>query len=109
MRFTAILICLIFVGCTNSQELARFTVNSGSSDRIDCPIAVPFSAVGADLKSQEWQLVEISENTSASKAFQIDQINKEQFWFILDGFTPKDTERKFALIKKSPQEKTNSN
>ena len=66
MRFISIVICLIFIGCTNSQEFARFTVYSGSYDRIDCPIAVPLSIVGADLKSQEWQLVEINENTSIS-------------------------------------------
>ena len=68
MRLISIVICLLFMGCGNSQELASCTVSSGSYDRIDCPIAVPFSIVGADLKSQEWQLVEIIENTSISKA-----------------------------------------
>jgi hypothetical protein len=106
MRLISIVICLLFIGCSNSEELASFTISSGSYDRIDCPITVPFSIVGADLKSQEWQLVEIIENTSISKAIQIDQKNEDQFWFVLDGFTAKQTDRKFALIKKSTPQNT---
>jgi hypothetical protein len=104
MRFISLIICLIIVGCTNSQELAHITVSSGDFDRIDCPVSFEFSGTELNLKPNEWQLVEIDGSRTNYKPLQADQTNQNRFWFILDGFTPKQTHRKFALLKKSNQE-----
>ncbi len=103
MRFKIAIICLIFITQLEAQEILRFVVNSGSYDRIDCPISVMFSGEELELQSNEIQLVELGPNLTKSHAFQLDKSNKGQFWFIFDGFTPKQTARTFALIKKTKQ------
>ncbi|PIA82100.1 hypothetical protein BFR04_12430 [Gaetbulibacter sp. 4G1] len=84
----------LFFNCT--EELLRFSVNSGNYDRSDCPVSTPFPSLEFDHK--KIQLVELVGTTKKPVPFQFDR-NINKLWFILDGLTPKETVRHFAIIE----------
>lgn len=103
---SSILVFLLLISlqsCTN--ELVRFEVDSGSFDRLDCPISMDFKFSNDRIDIANIQLVEIIGDTQKSIPSQFDQTTNK-LCFILDRFTPKDTKRHFALVPKSKNVKT---
>lgn len=93
-----------FIIQINAQDLLTFQVDAGSFDRIDCPISLQIFPSQLDINSSEIQLIEYSKKSKIILPSQFDKENN-QLWFILDGFTPKNTLRKFAIIKKNKKSK----
>lgn len=97
------LMCLLFLFSCDTKELLKFSVDSVNSDRLDCPVFAPLTSQEFD--DAKIQLVEFIESIQKPIPFQFDE-NKNKLWFILDGLTPKNTKRHFALLSKSKNVKT---
>ena len=93
---------LLFISCNsvNVQSLVTFQVNSGSYDRLDCPISIQLG----EISEENFQLVEIVGDSKKEIASQFDRENNK-LWFILEGNTPKETIRNFELIKSEQKNK----
>jgi hypothetical protein len=101
--FTLIFVCSL---CSCTKEFVNVTVDSGSFDRLDCPVSFDYQPSKDETYLENFQLVEIIKGTTQkSSPFQFDETTNK-FWFILSGFTPKNTERHFAIIPKTKQTKT---
>lgn len=100
MRLKVLAFLVSFVFQMNGQELLLFKVSAGDYDRIDCPISFQFSASEYNLQNKDIQLVELQGDARIEKPIQFDNRDSGRLWFILDGKTPKQTIRKFALIKR---------
>ena len=90
---------------TNAQEILSFQVDCGVFDRIDCPVPLHISLSQIAINTQDIQLIE---HRNKSKILMPSQFDKEtnQLWFILDGFTKKNTLREFTIVKKSKKNKS---
>jgi len=100
-----LLFFLGFIFQINAQEMMTFNVVSGSFDRIDCPLSLNISPSQLKLKPEELQLIEYLDNSKKFVPSQFD-IDKNQLWFILNGFTSKNTIRTFAIIRKNKIDKS---
>lgn len=88
-----------------AQELLTFQVDAGAYDREDCPVSFQISRSELNINKQEIQIIEYFSNSDKLVASQFNK-NNNQLWFILDGFTPKHTNRNFAIVKKNKKNKT---
>ena len=85
----------------SAQELlVKFNVNSGSFDRIDCPVSIDFSSIQYEMEPSAIQLVEIIGDAQKIVPSQLDN-EKNKLWFILEGTTPRETTRFYAIVKKT--------
>ena len=107
-RLVKIYSLLFFFGIifqTYAQDLLTFKVDTGSFDRIDCPVFLNISMSNLDINPEELQLMEYLDNSRKFVPSQFDK-EKNQLWFILNGFTAKQTSREFVLIKKNKKKKS---
>ncbi len=104
LRATFFTVFIGFIFQLNAQEILRFQVDTGFYDRIDCPVSIQFSPSDFGLQSEDIQLVELTENSKVPLPSQSDPEQTDLLWFILKGFTPKQTIRRFALVKKSKKQ-----
>ena len=98
MKHINFIITVLFYICLPAQELIRFEVESGAYDRTDCPVAVTSLPEEVLNIADNLQLIELT-NDSIMLNMQIDK-ETGKLWFILKGFTPKNTVRQFAVIKR---------
>lgn len=92
---------VIFVFQTNAQELLKFQVDTGFYNRIDCPIYIQIPPSLSGMKAKDIQLVELVNNSNMLMPSQFDADESGKLWFILNGNTPKQTTRRFAILKKT--------
>lgn len=98
-----ILINTLF-GCTKGA--IHLKVDTGDYDRLDCPVFLDYSAMINPNKSIEnLQLVEIVNDDFINTPSQINKKTKK-LWFVLNGFTPKETTRQFILVSKAKKNNT---
>jgi hypothetical protein len=83
-----------------AQNTANLNVDSGNFDRITCPVSVDFSPIQYGIEAKDVQLVEFIGDKQRLIPSQYDK-EKNKFWFILDGYTPKETIRSFAIVQKT--------
>lgn len=88
-----------------SQTFENFNVETGRYNRLDCPISKSFSPIQFLIGSENIQLIEIIDGAQKNIPSQFDE-KKNQLWFILEGFTPKETTRNFAIVGKTKKKKT---
>ncbi len=84
-----------------SQEIARLKIYTGDFDRKDCPVYVSLDPIndrlGYDTDSTVLHLYEVKGRAFQSVRCQRDNDASDRLWFVLDGLTPKHTERTFVL------------
>jgi hypothetical protein len=102
MKFYSYFLFLIFALQSCSKILVSFKVDSGLYDRIDCPVFFDYKTLNSNINIENIQLVELVKGLQKNIPLQFDEA-AGKLWFILDGFTPKSTERHFALIPKSKE------
>ena len=85
---------------TNAQELLTFQVDAGAFNRIDCPVSLNISSSELNINNKDIQLIEYINDSKKLIPSQLDEENN-QLWFILNGFTSKNTIRTFAIVKKN--------
>lgn len=84
-----------------AQKLLQFQVDTGPYDRIDCPVSIKFQPSDYGLTANTIQLIELTKSSNKPLPSQIDTEQADKLWFILNDFTPKNTIRRFAIIKKT--------
>ncbi len=73
----------------------KITVNSGNYDRIDTPVSISLDGI-EDLPG-EISLWEVRESGNIRVPIQIDGGGQPILWWIMEGSTPVDTERRYVL------------
>ena len=82
-----------------AQDLLKFEVQSGNTDRTDCPVSLSIDQLNYNTDSLKLALFEVKGKTETAVPFQLETASGAKIWFILDGQTPKNTKRTFVLRK----------
>lgn len=97
MRIIAFFIFLLLCFQAKSQELLKFDVLAGNTDRNDCPMSLPIDQINFNTDSLKLALFEIAGKTVTAVPCQLEIGSGAKIWFILNGTTPKRTKRTFVL------------
>ena len=104
MRIFSLLILVLFALHVSAQDLLKFEVSAGNSDRTDCPISLSIDQLNYNTDSLKLALFEIKGKAETAVPFQLETASGAKLWFILNGQTLKNTKRTFVLRKTvSPQ------
>ncbi len=99
MKLIIIMFTILFVLQASAQELLRFEVAAGNTDRTDCPISLPIDQLNYNTDSLKLALFEVKGKTETAVPFQLETYSGAKVWFVLDGLTLKNTKRTFVLRK----------
>lgn len=99
MRFLLIFIAIILVSGLSAQDLLKFEVLAGNTDRTDCPVSLSIDQLNYNTDSLKLALFEIKGKVEASVPFQLETASGAKVWFVLNGQTLKNTKRSFILRK----------
>ncbi|HWS01549.1 MAG TPA: PmoA family protein [Prolixibacteraceae bacterium] len=89
----------LFFLSANAQELLKFDVSAGSTDRSDCPVSLSIDHLNYNTDSLSLALFEIRGKTATAIPLQLETASGARIWFVLTGLTPKNTKRTFVLQK----------
>ncbi|MCF7569371.1 PmoA family protein [Sabulilitoribacter arenilitoris] len=103
MKLYLLFLILINTLFSCTEDLIHLKVDTGAYDRLDCPVFLDYSILNQKESIENLQLVEIINSDFINTPSQINKQTKK-LWFVLNGFTPKETSRKFALVSKSKQD-----
>lgn len=94
------LLVAVLVGISASaQDLLRFDVLAGNTDRTDCPVSLSIDQLNYNSDSLKMALFETLGKTETAVPSQIESGSGARLWFILNGSTPKNTKRTFVIRK----------
>jgi hypothetical protein len=102
MKIIFLITFLLITNFAFSQELAKFSVKT-SDERIDAPVSVSLDGVNYNTDKGNLALYEITSTGEKAIPSQIEPGYTARLWFILNGISAKNSERKFVLKK---EEKT---
>lgn len=97
-QFLSILL-MLFSLQVGAQDLLRFEVSAGNTDRTDCPMSLSIDQINYNTDSLKLALFEINGKVENAVPFQLETASGAKIWFILNGLTPKGTKRSFVLRK----------
>ena len=104
MKIIPILFAIFFSMQVAAQDLLKFEVQAGNTDRIDCPISLAIDQENCNTDSLKLALFEIKGKIETAVPCQLETSSGARLWFILSGQTPKNTIRSFVLRRiSSPQ------
>ncbi len=99
MKLVTFLFAFLIVLHGGAQDLLKFEVSAGNTDRQDFPLSLSIDQLNYNTDSLKLALFEIREKTETAVPFQIETGSGAKIWFILNGQTPKNTKRTFILRK----------
>jgi hypothetical protein len=99
MRLFTILFMILFGLQAAAQDLLKFEVTAGNTDRTDCPVSLSIDQLNYNTDSLKLALFEIKGKTETAVPFQLETASEAKVWFILSGQTPRNTKRIFVLRK----------
>jgi len=79
-----------------AQKLAGFSLKT-DKDYLDVPVSFPLQHVGYNEDSLRLELYEIVNSEEKFVSSQLETGHTARLWFILEGFTPKNSTRKFVI------------
>jgi len=87
----------------SAQEMvvAKLSVEASSLKRSGTPVSVSLDGLDYNTDKGALRLFELKEKTRAEVSCQLEAGNSPRLWWILEGETPANSERKFILIKDS--------
>lgn len=97
MKIIFIFIAVIMVVGVSAQDLLKFEVQAGNTDRTDCPVSVSLDNLNYNTDKGNLVLYELEKGQRKIVPAQIETTHSAILWFILSGETPKKTLRKFVL------------
>ncbi|MDP3914211.1 MAG: PmoA family protein [Bacteroidota bacterium] len=104
MKIISIFIAVLLAVGVSAQDLLKFEVSAGNTDRIDCPVSLSIDQFNYNTDSLKLALFEVKGKTETAVPFQLETASGAKLWFILNGQTLKNTKRTFILRKMlSPQ------
>jgi len=80
-----------------SQEIISFTVHSGPTSRIDCPVSIPLERINYNEDLGFLSLFEIIDGDEFPVPCQLESGQSARLWFILSGETPSGKSRNFVM------------
>jgi hypothetical protein len=102
MKIRMLLVVFLFIKTISAQELIQFKVQL-SEERIDAPVSISLDGVNYNTDKGNLALYEITSTGEKAIPSQIEPGYTARLWFILNGVSAKNSERKFVLKK---EEKT---
>ena len=99
MKILLIIAAILFSLPVAAQDLLKFDVLAGNTDRSDCPVSLSVDQINCNTDSLKLALFEITGKTETAVPFQLETASGAKVWFILSGQTPKNTKRTFVLRK----------
>lgn len=99
MKVHLALLIVLFMVSAKGQDLLRFEVLAGNSDRNDCPVSFSIDPANYNTDSLKLGLFEIKGTTETMVPFQLETASGAKVCFILGGLTPKNSKRTFVLRK----------
>ncbi|MDP3431622.1 MAG: PmoA family protein [Bacteroidota bacterium] len=104
MKIISIFIAVLLAVGVSAQDLLKFEVSAGNTDRIDCPVSLSIDQLNYNTDSLKLALFEVKGKTETAVPFQLETASGAKLWFILNGQTLKNNKRTFILRKMlSPQ------
>lgn len=91
------LVCLVMGSQAQNTNLAEITVDAGAYERNNTPVSASLDGLDYPLNSRSFVLVETTNGTRRRIPCQLEAGNSMRLWWILDGQTPKNTQRTFEL------------
>ncbi len=104
MRILLIFLAIILALGVSAQDLLKFEVLAGNTDRTDCPVSLAIDQLNYNSDSLKLALFEINGKTETAIPCQLETVSGGRLWFILNGRTPKNTKRSFVLRKNGNQQ-----
>lgn len=97
--------CIFFIitHISFSQIELKFEIRSGDRPRLNTPLSVQLEQYH-DAIDSELVLYEITESGRKAVPFQIDREYTALLWFVLEGYTPANTQRTFLLTTDGEKE-----
>ncbi|MBV5311700.1 MAG: PmoA family protein [Prolixibacteraceae bacterium] len=108
MRLITILFAILIVFQVKAQDILKFEVAAGNTNRTDCPISLSIDQLNYNTDSLKLALFEVKAKTESAVPFQLETASGAKVWFILNGLTLKNTKRIFVLRKSATQPKFQS-
>ncbi len=96
MKLKTLLLSLFFVQTLFAQELAKFSIQT-EDERIDAPVSISLDGINYNTDKGNLVLYEITSSGEKAIQSQIEAGHSARLWFILQGISEKNTERKFVL------------
>lgn len=93
------LLIVLLLSSAKAQDLLKFDVLAGTSDREDCPVSLSIDHLNYNTDSLQLALFEIKGKTETPVSFQLESAQGAKGWFILSGQTDRNTKRSFVLRK----------
>lgn len=103
MKIIFLITFLVITNFVFSQELASIKVQSGE-ERIDAPVSVSLDGINYNTDKGNLALYEITPSGEKPVPSQIEPGHSARLWFILNGVTKKNSERKYVLkLEEKPE------
>ena len=99
MKIIFVFIAVLLAVGVAAQDLFRFEVAAGNTDRTDCPVSLSIDQLNYNTDSLKLALFEIKGKTETAVPFQLETVSGAKVWFILSGQTLKNTKRTFVFRK----------
>ena len=99
MRISFFFLAMMTAAQVFAQDLIRFEVRAGNTDRNDCPVSLAIDQLNYNTDSLQLALFEIKGKTESAIPFQLEIYSGARIWFIMNGHTQKNTKRIFVLRK----------
>ncbi len=98
-----VLLLLVFISSQLfAQELASFKVII-DKEKIDAPVSIPLDGINYNTDDGNLVLYEITNGNEKAMPSQLESGQTATFWFMLDGNTPANSERKFILKRETKE------
>jgi len=102
--FTWFLFFLLLSLFSVSQELARFTLQTGNTGRMDAPVCIPLNGMNYNVDKGDLALFEITGDGEKEIACQLETGHSANLWFILPGMTEASETRNYVVRIKQDDE-----
>ena len=99
MKIFLTLLAIMFFISASAQDLLKFEVYAGNSDRSDCPVSFSIDQMNYNTDSLKLTLYEIKGKSEIAVPFQMEFASGAKVWFILSGQTLKNSKRTFVMRK----------
>ncbi|MBV5349338.1 PmoA family protein, partial [bacterium] len=99
MKIIFIFITVLLSLGVSAQDLLKFEVSAGNTNRTDCPVSLQIDQLNYNTDSLKLALFEINGKTESAIPFQLETASGAKVWFILSGQTLKNTKRTFVFRK----------
>lgn len=96
MKIKILITILLITNMSFAQELAKFTLKI-ETDRIDAPVSVSLDNLNYNADKGNPALYEITASGEVPVQSQLEPGHSARLWFVLNGVSKKNSERKFVL------------